>query len=86
MRSDLAWYIVVCTLRNGCRRNRSCHNELATKGDIQDVRNEIQDVRSELKAETADTRHEILWILGMMVAQTTLIITTIGAGVALLHS
>lgn len=63
--------------------------ELATRGDIQDVRNEIQDVRAEiqlLRNEIAETKHEILkWVLGMLVAQTTLIITALGVGVALLN-
>ena len=41
--------------------------ELATKGDIQDVRNELK-----------DTKHEILkWMIATMVAQTALIVAVI---------
>ncbi len=55
--------------------------DLATKGDIQDVRNEIQDVRMEIQGvrnELADTKHEILkWMIATMVAQTALIVAVI---------
>jgi len=45
----------------------SSRKELATKGDIQDVRNEIQNVK-----------HEILkWMMGMLVAQSALILAVI---------
>ena len=45
--------------------------ELATKGDIQNVRNEIQDVRNEI----AETKHEILkWMVTAMIAQTALLV------------
>jgi len=65
--------------------DEASRKELATKGDvqdvrleIQDVRLEIQDVRNELKAEIADTKHEILkWMMGMLVAQTALIAAVI---------
>ena len=51
--------------------DETSRKELATRGDIQDVRNEIQDVRNELK----DTKHEILkWMIATMVAQTALIV------------
>ena len=52
--------------------------ELATKGDIQDVRNEIQDVRNEIqhvRNEIAETKHEILkWMVTAMIAQTALLV------------
>lgn len=55
-------------------RDEEYRKELATKGDIQEVRNEL-----------ANTRHEILkWVIGMMIAQTTLIITAFGIGIAIL--
>lgn len=48
--------------------------EVATKGDIQDIRTEIQSVRNEL----ANTKHEILkWMMGMLVAQTALIVAVV---------
>lgn len=60
--------------------DESSRKELATKGDIQDVRNEIQDVRREI----ADTKHEILkWVLGIALAQTAVIVAIIGVAVAL---
>ena len=47
--------------------DESSRKELATKGDIQDVRNEIQTVK-----------HEILkWMMGMLVAQSALIVAVI---------
>ena len=58
--------------------DEASRKELATKGDIQDVRNEIQDVRIELKEEIANTKHEILkWMMATMVAQTALIVAVI---------
>jgi hypothetical protein len=52
--------------------------ELATKGDIQDVRNEIQDVRNEIqdvRNEIQNTKHEILkWVIGVAIGQAALII------------
>ena len=65
--------------------DEASRKELATKGDIQDVRNEIQDVRNELKEdiqdvrnELANTKHEILkWMMATMVAQTALIVAVI---------
>lgn len=65
--------------------DEASRKELATKGDIQDVRNEIQDVRTELKEdiqdvrnELANTKHEILkWMMATMVAQTALIVAVI---------
>jgi hypothetical protein len=47
--------------------DESSRKDLATKGDIQDVRKEIQDVK-----------HEILkWMMGMLVAQSALIVAVI---------
>lgn len=47
--------------------DEASRKELATKGDIQDIRNEL-----------ADTKHEILkWMMATMVAQTALIIAVI---------
>lgn len=44
--------------------DEASRKELATKGDIQEVRNEL-----------ADTKHEILkWMMATMVAQTALIV------------
>lgn len=51
--------------------DEATRKELATKGDIQDVRNEIQDVRNEI----AETKHEILkWMVTAMIAQTALLV------------
>jgi len=59
----------------------SSRKELATKGDIQDVRSEIQDVRNEIQKvrnEMQDVKHEILkWMMGMLVAQSALIFAVI---------
>jgi len=61
--------------------DESSRKDLATKGDIQDVRSEIQGVRNEIqdvRNEIANTKHEILkWMMGMMVAQTALIVAVI---------
>lgn len=61
--------------------------ELATKGDIQDVRSEIQGVCNEIqdvRREMADTKHEILkWVPGIALAQTTVLVAIIGVAVAL---
>ena len=47
--------------------DETSRKELATKGDIQDVRNELK-----------DTKHEILkWMIATMVAQTALIVAVI---------
>ena len=47
--------------------DEASRKELATKGDIQDVRNELK-----------DTKHEILkWMTATMVAQTALIVAVI---------
>lgn len=55
--------------------DEATRKELATKGDIQDVRSELQEVRAELKAEIADAKHEILkWMVTAMLAQTAILI------------
>ena len=47
--------------------DEASRKELATKGDIQDVRNELK-----------DTKHEILkWMIATIVAQTALIVAVI---------
>ena len=54
--------------------DESSRKDLATKGDIQDVRNEI-----------AHTKHEILkWVLGIALAQTAVIVAVIGTAIAVL--
>lgn len=41
--------------------------------------------RHDLYIALADTRHELLkWMMGMLVAQTALIVTAIGIGIAIL--
>ena len=67
------------------RYDEASRRELATKGDVQDVRNELQNVRNELKEkiqdvrnELKDTKHEILkWMIATMIAQTALIVAVI---------
>jgi len=52
--------------------------ELATKGDLAAA-------KRDLELALAETKHEILkWVIGMMIAQTTLIITAFGIGIAIL--
>lgn len=67
--------------------DEASRKDLATKGDIQDVRGEIQDVRGEilrLENKIEATKHEILkWVIGTMVAQTALIVAVIGVAIAL---
>ena len=54
--------------------------DLATKGDIQDVRGEILRLENKIEAN----KHEILkWVIGTMVAQTALIVAVIGVAIAL---
>ena len=54
--------------------DEASRKDLATKGDIQDVRNEIQNVRNEIQ----NVKHEILkWMMGMLVAQSALILAVI---------
>ncbi|WP_165178149.1 DUF1640 domain-containing protein [Desulfovibrio sp. ZJ369] len=51
--------------------DEASRKELATKGDLQDV-------RTELKEEIANTKHEILkWMMATMVAQTALLVAVI---------
>ena len=67
------------------RYDEASRRELATKGDVQDVRGELQNVRNELKEEIQDvrnelkdTKHEILkWMIATMIAQTALIVAVI---------
>lgn len=56
----------------GVVKSAASRKDLATKGDIQDVRNEI-----------AATKHEILkWVPGIALAQTAVIVTVLGAAIA----
>ena len=65
--------------------DEASRKDLATKGDLQDVRAELQDVRIELKEEIANTKHEILkWVMGIALAQTVVIVAVIGVAVALI--
>lgn len=72
--------------------DEASRKDLATKGDIQDVRAELQDVRAELKQDIHDVRSELLrlenkmeaskhevlkWVVGTMIAQTALIVAVI---------
>ena len=61
--------------------DEASRKDLATKGDIQDVRKETQDVRKEiqtLRKEIQDVKHEILkWMMGMLVAQSALIVAVV---------
>ena len=64
------------------RYDEASRKELATRGDLQDVRNELkedlQDVRNEmlrLENRMEANKHEVLkWVIGTMVAQTALIV------------
>lgn len=61
--------------------------DLATKGDIQNVRQEIQNVRQEIqdvRQEIRETELRILkWVIGTIITQTALIIAVIGIAVTL---
>ena len=61
--------------------DESSRKELATKGDIQDVHAEIQIVRNDVqrvRSEIQAVKHEILkWMMGMLVAQSALILAVI---------
>lgn len=60
--------------------DEASRKDLATKGDIQDVRGEILRLENKIEA----TKHEILkWVIGTMVAQTALIVAVIGVAIAL---
>ena len=58
--------------------DEASRKDLATKGDIHDVRKEIQDLRNEIqnvRNEIAETKHEILkWMVTAMIAQTALLV------------
>lgn len=52
--------------------------QLATKQDVALVKHDLE-------IALANTKHDILkWVIGMMIAQTTLIITAFGIGIAIL--
>lgn len=60
--------------------DEASRKDLATKGDIQDVRGEILRLENKIEAN----KHEILkWVIGTMVAQTALIVAVIGVAIAL---
>ena len=60
--------------------DEASRKDLATKGDIQDVRGEILWLENKIEAN----KHEILkWVIGTMVAQTALIVAVIGVAIAL---
>ena len=59
--------------------DEASRKDLATKGDIQDVRGEILRLENKIEAN----KHEILkWVIGTMVAQTALIVAVIGVAIA----
>ncbi|MDE5832401.1 MAG: hypothetical protein K2H64_05370 [Desulfovibrio sp.] len=56
--------------------------ELATKLDIETVKNELQ---HQFQKELAETKHEILkWVSGMIIAQSTLLLAALGIGFSML--
>ncbi len=69
--------------------DEAARKELATKGDVQDlkvvlrsemqdIRSEMQDIRSELKNDIQESKHEVLkWIMAMFLAQTAMLIAVI---------
>ena len=60
--------------------DEASRKDLATKGDIQDVRGDILRLENKIEAN----KHEILkWVIGTMVAQTALIVAVIGVAIAL---
>lgn len=66
--------------------DEASRKELATKGDIADVRQELRETCSELKMEIARSRHEILkWVISTVIAQTALVVAVIAAGFALVE-
>lgn len=55
--------------------DETTRKELATKGDIQDVRNELKQDIQDVRNEMAETKHEILkWMVTAMIAQTALLV------------
>ena len=60
-------------------------SELATKGDIAEVKTEIAEVKSELKTEIAEVKTEIAevksdilkWMFGAIIAQTGIILAVV---------
>ena len=58
--------------------DEASRKELATKGDLHDVRTELKEEIANTKEEIANTKHEILkWMMATMVAQTALIVAVI---------
>ena len=59
--------------------------ELATKADLAALKTEIKQDMVNLKEHLADTKHEILkWMMGIVVAESALIVAVIGVGLAVL--
>lgn len=55
------------------------------KQDTAAMRQDIGQVKHDLEISLANTKHEILkWVIGMMLGQTTLLITAFGIGIAIL--
>ena len=53
-------------------------SELATKGDIAEVKAEIAEVKLELKTEIAEVKADILkWMFGAIIAQTGIILAVV---------
>ena len=58
--------------------DEASRKEIATKGDLQDVRTELKEDIQDVRNELANTKHEILkWMMATMVAQTALIVAVI---------
>ena len=58
--------------------DEATRKELATKGDVQDV-------RTVLKEDISNAKHEILkWVMGIALAQTAAVVAVIGVAVALI--
>ena len=59
--------------------------DVATKGDIADLRHEIKESASALRQEMSNMKFELLkWIIGLAIAQATLVIGLTGVLLALL--
>ena len=55
--------------------DEASRKDLATKGDLQDVRNELLGEIQSVRSEIHNTKHEILkWVIGAAVGQAALII------------
>ena len=81
------------------RHDEASRKELATRGDLQDVRTEIQNVRTDLKEDIQDVRLEIekvrkeiretelrlvKWQLGIGAGIVSVVLTGFGAMVAIM--